>query len=231
MEWLGKAEAYLAEDQPILGDLDTVNILIEQHKVGLAALTVTVAWNPYGRYGESSAGSYLADPTSSIPSQVVYNYPVWKCPSASIVVTYFKSQFCFVSDSVCMCILCVLFEALSSCMYVTFKRIIAVYHDSTMHCFACCFIRSRSTYVVCLQAFQQEVESRQSMVAAIRQAPGASSADGGAQAAQLEQLAHMWERVTQLTDVREARLQEALKLVCAEKERRMVVVLCKERLE
>ena len=33
MEWLGKAESYLAEDQPILGDLDTVNILIEQHRV------------------------------------------------------------------------------------------------------------------------------------------------------------------------------------------------------
>lgn len=33
LEWLGKAEAYLSEDQPILGDLDTVNILIEQHKV------------------------------------------------------------------------------------------------------------------------------------------------------------------------------------------------------
>ena len=33
MEWLTKAEAYLSEDQPILGDLDTVNILIEQHKV------------------------------------------------------------------------------------------------------------------------------------------------------------------------------------------------------
>ena len=33
MEWLSKAEAYLSEDQPILGDLDTVNILTEQHKV------------------------------------------------------------------------------------------------------------------------------------------------------------------------------------------------------
>lgn len=33
LEWLGKAEAYLAEDQPILGDLDTVGILTEQHKV------------------------------------------------------------------------------------------------------------------------------------------------------------------------------------------------------
>ena len=34
LEWLSKAESYLAEDQPILGDLDTVNILIEQHRVG-----------------------------------------------------------------------------------------------------------------------------------------------------------------------------------------------------
>ena len=33
LEWLNKAETYLGEDQPILGDLDTVNILIEQHKV------------------------------------------------------------------------------------------------------------------------------------------------------------------------------------------------------
>jgi dystonin len=32
-EWLGKAESYLTEDQPTLGDLDTVTILIEQHKV------------------------------------------------------------------------------------------------------------------------------------------------------------------------------------------------------
>lgn len=33
LEWLGKAETYLSEDQPILGDLDTVHILTEQHKV------------------------------------------------------------------------------------------------------------------------------------------------------------------------------------------------------
>ena len=33
MEWLGKAEIYLAEDQPVLGDLDTVTMLIEQQKV------------------------------------------------------------------------------------------------------------------------------------------------------------------------------------------------------
>jgi len=32
-EWLGKAEGYLTEDQPVLGDLDTVTILTEHHKV------------------------------------------------------------------------------------------------------------------------------------------------------------------------------------------------------
>ena len=37
-------------------------------------------------HGRSSAGSYLADPTSPIPSHCC-NYPVSKCPSASIVVT------------------------------------------------------------------------------------------------------------------------------------------------
>lgn len=31
-EWLSKAETTLSEDQPILGDYDTVNLLIEQHK-------------------------------------------------------------------------------------------------------------------------------------------------------------------------------------------------------
>ena len=33
LEWLGKIQSSLAEDQPILGDLDTVSMLIEQHKV------------------------------------------------------------------------------------------------------------------------------------------------------------------------------------------------------
>jgi len=33
MEWLGKAESYLTEEQPVLGDLDTVTMLLEQHKV------------------------------------------------------------------------------------------------------------------------------------------------------------------------------------------------------
>lgn len=33
LDWLAKAEVYLAEEQPILGDLDTVNVLIEKHKV------------------------------------------------------------------------------------------------------------------------------------------------------------------------------------------------------
>lgn len=35
LEWLGKAEASLAEDQPTMGDTDTIHMLIEQHKVGL----------------------------------------------------------------------------------------------------------------------------------------------------------------------------------------------------
>jgi len=33
LDWLTKAETYLVDDQPILGDLDTVTILIEKHKV------------------------------------------------------------------------------------------------------------------------------------------------------------------------------------------------------
>ena len=33
LDWLGKAESYLTEDQPVLGDLDTVTMLLEQHKV------------------------------------------------------------------------------------------------------------------------------------------------------------------------------------------------------
>ncbi|ELT90302.1 hypothetical protein CAPTEDRAFT_225114 [Capitella teleta] len=88
LEWLGKAESYLSEDQPISGDLDTVNILIEQHK-----------------------------------------------------------------------------------------------------------------------AFQQELESRQGMVQLMR----SSTADATV-AAQLDQMGDVWERVNQLSDVRETRLQESLKL-------------------
>lgn len=41
LDWLAKAELYLAEDQPILGDLDTVNVLIEKHKVPTLLLTCT----------------------------------------------------------------------------------------------------------------------------------------------------------------------------------------------
>ena len=33
MQWLSKAESFLTEDQPTLGDLDTVSMLLEQHKV------------------------------------------------------------------------------------------------------------------------------------------------------------------------------------------------------
>lgn len=45
MEWLEKAERYLTEDQPILGDLDTVNILIEQHKVSYYFGLVHTTWS------------------------------------------------------------------------------------------------------------------------------------------------------------------------------------------
>jgi dystonin len=58
-----------------------------------------------------------------------------------------------------------------------------------------------------LQAFQQELESRQGMVQLMRSTTGDSSV-----AAQLDELGGVWERVNQLSDVRETRLQEALKL-------------------
>ena len=38
-------------------------------------------------HGGSSAGSYLADPTSPHPLAPCCNYPVSKCSSASVVVT------------------------------------------------------------------------------------------------------------------------------------------------
>ena len=38
-------------------------------------------------HGGSSAGSYLADPTSHSPLPLCCNYPVSKCPSVLIVVT------------------------------------------------------------------------------------------------------------------------------------------------
>ncbi|XP_052234757.1 dystonin-like isoform X4 [Dreissena polymorpha] len=46
LEWLGKVQSSLGEDQPILGDLDTVSMLIEQHKAlqqELSAREQTVA--------------------------------------------------------------------------------------------------------------------------------------------------------------------------------------------
>ena len=36
LDWLQKAEATLADDLPVLGDLDTVHMLIEQHRVGVS---------------------------------------------------------------------------------------------------------------------------------------------------------------------------------------------------
>ena len=59
-----------------------------------------------------------------------------------------------------------------------------------------------------MQAFQQELESRQGLVQLMR----ASTGDPGVNS-QLDELASVWERVNQLSDVREAKLQEALKLV------------------
>lgn len=40
VEWLSKVQSSLGEDQPILGDLDTVSMLIEQHKVSTDSVTV-----------------------------------------------------------------------------------------------------------------------------------------------------------------------------------------------
>ena len=65
------------------------------------------------------------------------------------------------------------------------------------------------TNVVYLQVFQQELDSRQSMVAAMRSSPTADSTV----ATQLDELTTVWDHVNQLSQVREARLQEALKLV------------------
>ena len=62
---------------------------------------------------------------------------------------------------------------------------------------------------MCLQVFQQELDSRQSMVAAMRSSPTADPAV----ATQLDELTTVWDRVNQLSQVREDRLQEALKLV------------------
>lgn len=39
LDWLYKVEPLLAEDQPVHGDLDTVNGLVEEHKVLLASRT------------------------------------------------------------------------------------------------------------------------------------------------------------------------------------------------
>lgn len=64
--------------------------------------------------------------------------------------------------------------------------------------------------MVCyFQAFEQELESRQGVVAAMRASPNADHALQH----QLDELGAVWDRVNQLSEVREARLQEALKLV------------------
>ena len=54
MDWLQKAESTLADDMPVYGDLDTVLMLIEQHRVRELALncatyilTVSLAFKCY----------------------------------------------------------------------------------------------------------------------------------------------------------------------------------------
>ncbi len=59
------------------------------------------------------------------------------------------------------------------------------------------------------QAFQQELESRQGMLTAMK----AASASDQALAAQTEQLSNLWDRVNQLSELRENRLHGAMKLV------------------
>ena len=60
-------------------------------------------------HGGSSASSFLADPTSSIPSNCAVIALFLKCPSASIVVT---STFCYL----CFCHFSVLIE--SACSFL-----------------------------------------------------------------------------------------------------------------
>ena len=60
-----------------------------------------------------------------------------------------------------------------------------------------------------LQAFQQELESRQGMVEAMKAASGTDQGLGG----QIEQLSNLWDRVNQLSELRENRLHGASKLV------------------
>ena len=59
------------------------------------------------------------------------------------------------------------------------------------------------------QAFQQELESRQGMVQTMKSQP----TNDPQLLAQIEQLTALWDRVNQLTDIRESRLHEAQKLV------------------
>jgi len=64
-------------------------------------------------------------------------------------------------------------------------------------------------FVFLLQAFQQELASRQAMVEAIRSSVG----DDPAVNTQLNELNDLWDHVNQLSDARDYRLQDALKLV------------------
>ena len=42
LDWLYKVEPSLNEDQPVHGDIDTVNNLTEQHKVGYISFVATI---------------------------------------------------------------------------------------------------------------------------------------------------------------------------------------------
>ena len=64
LDWLLKAEVYLGEDQPVLGDLDTVSILTEQHKVSLVLmqpclLSSPAPWIYFGLEGSSALAGTL----------------------------------------------------------------------------------------------------------------------------------------------------------------------------
>ena len=64
---------------------------------------------------------------------------------------------------------------------------------------------------MCAQAFQSELESRRDMVENMR-ANETPEMEGGV-ASQLEELGHVWDRVNTLSNIRESRLADAVKLV------------------
>ena len=66
-----------------------------------------------------------------------------------------------------------------------------------------------------VQAFQVELSSRQAMVDAIREVGEQSSPgeEGAEVKGQVEELTQLWSHVVTLSDLRDARLQQALTLV------------------